>query len=333
MEVTMAKNIAISAMKCKQNNQTFYTTVLSSKDLKEICFISRRNEDGDKGFQRLLNKSRAKDIAKYLDEKKGVIPSSIILSAQSNVKLTFDEDGSELIFPRVKDSFLVIDGQHRLFGLFESKNNYKIPVIIFNNLKSSEEVSLFIDINTTQKGVPSALLLDIKQLAGRETKIEEMQRELFDMLNDQPSPMTGLLSASKSAVGKISRAAFNEATETIFKTGPLSEQRDIRIVYKGVKNYLTAIEHVFKISKAEGAKLTKAIIFKAVFEIFTEVLNRSLQEKGDVKVESLKEILEPLAVLEYDNYTGSNKATLNRVISDMRYELNKYRESLSEDMF
>ncbi|MFS0788644.1 DGQHR domain-containing protein [Shouchella sp. 1P09AA] len=329
----MAKNIVVPAIECKQNNNTFYTTIMTSDDLKEVCFITRRNEDNDKGFQRLLNKSRAKDIARYLDEKKGTIPSSIILSAQNNVRITFDDDDSELIFPRVKDSFLVIDGQHRLFGLFESSKNYKIPVIIFNNLKSSEEVSLFIDINTTQKGVPSALLLDIKQLAGRETKIEEMQRELFDMLNQKRSPMTGLLSASKSASGKISRAAFNEATEVIFKAGPLSEHRDINIVFKGVNNYLTAIEHVFKISKAEGAKLTKATIFKAVFEIFNEVLNRSLQEKGDVKIDSLKEILEPLAVLEYDNYTGSNKATLNRIISDMRYELNKYRESLSEDMF
>lgn len=329
----MATKISVSAIECKQNNQTFYSTVLNSEDLKEICVITRRNEDHDKGFQRLLNKSRAKDIAKYLDEKKGVIPSSIILSAQSNTKILYDKEKSNIVFPKVKDSFLVIDGQHRLFGLFEAKNSYNIPVIIFNNLKSSDEVSLFIDINTTQKGVPSALLLDIKQLAGRETKIEELQRELFDLLNNNPSPMTGLLSPSKSTVGKISRAAFNESTSVIFQTGPLSEQRDIEIIYKGVKNYLTAVEHTFKISKSEEAKLTKAILFKAVFQIFNEVLNRSLQETGNVKVESLKKYLEPIAVLEYDNYTGSNRATLNRVISDMRYELNKYGDTLSEDMF
>ena len=192
---------------------------------------------------------------------------------------------------------------------------------------------MFIDINTTQKGVPSALLLDIKQLAGTETKVEEMQRELFDMLNNQPSPMRGLLSPAKSTVGKISRSAFNDATSTIFKEGPLSEHRDIQIVYKGVKNYLTAIDYVFKLSKSKDAKLTKAILFKSVFTICNEVLHRSLQEKGNVKVESLKEILEPLAILDYENYTGSNKATINRVISDMRNELNKYRDSLSEDMF
>lgn len=329
----MAKKISVPAIECRQNKQLFYSTVLNSEDLKDICVITRRSEDGDKGFQRLLNKSRAKDIAKYLDEKDGVIPSSIILSAQSNTKISYNNENSRIMFPKVKDSFLVIDGQHRLFGLFEAKNSYSIPVIIFSDLKSSEEVSLFIDINTTQKGVPSALLLDIKQLAGRETKIEELQRELFDLLNKEPSPMTGLLSPSKSAVGKISRSAFNESTAVIFQTGPLSEQRDIRIIYKGVKNYLIAIEYTFKISKAEGAKLTKAILFKAVFEIFNEVLNRSLQETGNVKVESLKKYLEPISALEYDNYTGSNKATLNRVISDMRYELNKYGDTLSEDMF
>ena len=38
----MATKISVSAIECKQNNQTFYSTVLNSEDLKEICVITRR---------------------------------------------------------------------------------------------------------------------------------------------------------------------------------------------------------------------------------------------------------------------------------------------------
>jgi DNA sulfur modification protein DndB len=326
----MSRVISVPALECKQNNQVFYTSIINSKVLKEVCFISRRDEDKKRGFQRLLNTGRAKAIAKYLDENKGVIPSAIILSAQDKAKLNYDKENLRLTFSVVKDSFLVIDGQHRLYGLVEAKNNYDMPVVIFTNLNSSAEVSLFIDINTTQKGVPSALLLDIKQLAGRETKLEELQRELFDLLN-KDSVLAGLLSASRSVPGKISRTSFNEATKVIFQNGPLSEQ-SIDIMHKALKNYLSAAEYVFKLSKSPNARLNKTVLFKALCEIFNEVANRCIQEKGNLKTESLIEIMEPISTINFDAYTGSNKATLQRIVADMRYELNKYA-SVSEEMF
>ena len=68
--------ISISAIKCEQNSIVFYIAALSSSVLKEMCFVSRKKEEPIKGFQRLLNKKRAKDIANYLDHAKGVIPSA-----------------------------------------------------------------------------------------------------------------------------------------------------------------------------------------------------------------------------------------------------------------
>lgn len=329
-EEQMPKTIALNAIECHQNNRTFYSLIINSKILREVCFISRREEDNKKGFQRLLNESRAKDIARYLDQEKGVIPSALILSAQDKTKLSFDKQSSKLMFSIVKDSFLVIDGQHRLFGLMQANEDYDMPVIVFTNLNSAAEVNLFIDINTTQKGVPSALLLDIKQLAGKETKLEELQRELFDLLNSD-SAIAGLLSPNKSTSGKISRTAFNEATKNVFESGPVSDQ-SIDIVYKAVKNYLAAAEYAFMLSKSQNARLTKAVIFKALFTIFGEVTNRCLQDFGNLKKDSLMDIMEPISRIDYDDYTGTNKATIQRIVTDMRYELNKHT-TVNEDMF
>lgn len=318
------------ALECIQNKRRFYSTVISSQDLKEICFVSRRDEDPKKGFQRLLNKNRASKISDYLDKNKGVIPSAVILSAQDNIKIKYSKKTKKLAFEIYPESFLIIDGQHRLYGLYEAREYYDIPVIIFTDLSTTDEVNLFIDINTTQKGVPSALLLDIKELAAKETKVEEKQRILFKAL-EQESPLTGYLSSSKSITGKISRSAFNEATECIFTNGPLCKE-SMKILTLGVKNYLIAVESVFEETESQQARINKTVIFKALFQVFNEISTRSLQESGNLKVESLYEVLKPISLLDYDQYTGTNKATVNKIVADMRSELSR-KITVSEDMF
>ena len=230
---------------------------------------------------------------------------------------------------------MVLDGQHRLFGLLKAKGKYKIPVIIFNHLDSTAEVNLFIDINTTQKGVPTTLLLDIKNLSGRETKKEDRQRHLFDELNKN-SVLAGLMSPAKSQVGKITRVSFNQSTSEIFDSG-FFQDKDNATILKGVQNYLEAAEKVLKQSKAERAKLTNSLFFKSVFAVFNEVIDKSLKDSGDLKAESLFNTLEPIAKINFDSYTGNSHATFSKVVSEMRKELNeydrKYNDLNSKDLF
>ena len=331
----MSKTVRFKTLECTQNDKTFYVSVLPNDVLKSICFVSRRDEDSEKGFQRTLNESRAKDIARYLDELKGIIPSALILSAQDNARFAIDSNKNEISFFTSPNSFMVLDGQHRLYGLLKSTKKYVIPVIIFNKLNTTQEVNLFIDINTTQKGVPTTLLLDIKNLSGRETKKEDRQRQLFDRLN-QESVMAGLLSPSKSQVGKITRVSFNQSTNDIFESG-FFQDKDNETIFKGVKNYLEAAEKVFKRSKSDKAKLTNATFFRSLFAVFHEVVDKALKDYSDLKVESFTNVLEPISKLNFDSYTGTSNATFNKVVSDMRKELNEYERRYnnlnSQDLF
>lgn len=321
---------SISAIQCIQNGRKFILGVMSSADLKEMCFVSRKKEDPKKGFQRLLSEKRAKDIANYLDLEKGIIPSALIVSAQENAKMRFDSNTNKASFDRTKDSLMVIDGQHRLFGLIRANNDYNIPVVIFNSLTTSEEVKLFIDINTTQKGVPTALILDIKSQAGTETKLEERQRYLFDQIN-KDSVLAGFLLPNESKSGKISRTVFNTSTKAIFENGPLAQYNN-EIIYKTVKNYLEAMEFVFKMSGKESAKLNKTIFFKAAMGIFNDSCEKCLIINKNLKVESLIEYLSALKYLNFDEYIGTNKTTENKLISDMK-ELLREPISVEEGMF
>ena len=77
-------------------------------------------------------------------------------------------------------SFLVLDGQHRVYGFSLAETALRVPVVIYSGLTPTEEARLFIDINTKQRQVPNELLLDIKQLAEREDGRESLLREIFD---------------------------------------------------------------------------------------------------------------------------------------------------------
>lgn len=141
--------------------------------LARTCFVTRREEDPKSGFQRTLEVKRAHEIASYIDSGLGTIPNSIVLSAQPDAGLKI-LGGKTLEFNDAPKAFLVLDGQHRVYGFSLAKTELRVPVVIYDNLTRIEETRLFIDINTTQRPVPSALLLDIRKLAEYQDEAEKL---------------------------------------------------------------------------------------------------------------------------------------------------------------
>jgi DGQHR domain-containing protein len=186
-----------------QGIHRFYSLTLYSDVLAKICFVTTREEDPSMGFQRVLDKKRAQEIADYIDSG-GTIPNSIVLSAQPDAELEIIRKGKIISFFERPKSFLVLDGQHRIYGFSLAKTKQRVPVVIYNNLTRQEESRLFIDINTKQRPVPNELLLDIKKLAERETDTEQLLREIFDLFNQSTnSPLLGLLSPIEKGATSI----------------------------------------------------------------------------------------------------------------------------------
>lgn len=326
MEIELIK---IKALKCTQNEVSFYISNINSKILKDLCYVTRREEDPNEGFQRLLNNNKAKAITKYLDTEKKHIPTALILSAQEDTNFKFNEKTNEISFEDKKESFLIIDGQHRLYGLSQCKESYDFPVVIYSELEKSEEVNLFIDINTTQKGVPTALILDIKNLAGSETSKEEKMRFIFNKLNEK-SILSGMLSPSKSANNKISRALFNESLSSIIDVEPLKGKTP-EIIFNAMNNYYTAFDYILNKSGSKS-KITNASLFKAICNIFPDIATRSLREFGNLKVDSVLSITEDISNIDFSQFKGSGNAVVASISKEMKSIINK-TISLSSECF
>jgi DGQHR domain-containing protein len=314
-----------------QNDQRFFFTTIPVSALFPYCFVSRRNEDPKIGFQRRLNVGRAEDIAKYLNDGAGSIPTNIVLSAQEDSGIAYNNRSKILGYPGTPGSFLVLDGQHRLFGYhicFEKfKKDLRVPISVYVGLTRAEEARLFIDINTTQIGVPSALLLDIKQVAEIESTSEQVLRGLFDTLNsDDNSPLRKLLSPSKSIVGKISRVTFNKAMMPVIRANvwPNTSKKS---QYQLLLNFLRAVSEVLD----DRTVLTKSAFIESIFDIFDDVIQTSIAKHSNAKESSIKEVLQPLSSVDFLSISSKGKSTKATYLEAIKNALKK-SVSISDSM-
>ena len=296
------------ALQMVQNEQRFFFVTMPVKDIFPYCYVASRLEDPIEGFQRTLSQERADDIARYLDQSNGSIPTNIVLSAQPEANLNYLSKSKLVRYRRVPRAFLILDGQHRMYGYGRTKKEHRVPVAIYEGLTRQEEAALFISINTTQRGVPAALLLDIKQVAQQETESEATLRRMFDFLSTDPtSPFVGLLSPSQSSKGKISRVTFNRGVSEIISSPIMSRlSEDKRFLL--LRSYFRAIEH----SLANPTLLRKAAYFEAFCGLFIDITRLSLSRHNDLKEQSLVSVLYPLKNVDLENLLTGGRTSITK---------------------
>lgn len=260
-----------------QGKHQFYTLTIPSEILAATCKVTTRKEDPKIGFQRELDIKRAQDIAYYIDKDVGTIPSSIVLSAQDVANLAIVGRGKTMEFTNAPGAFLILDGQHRVYGFSLAKTSLRVPVVIYNGLSRKEETRLFIDINTKQKPVPSQLLLDIKQLADIESESEEILRDIFDaFVEKKSSALAGFMAPSESAKNKITRVTFNQSVKPLLN---MFSGREPDEIYKILNAYLKAVS-VEITKKTSTPLLARPVVFRAFVGIFRPVAQRVVDKHG-----------------------------------------------------
>ena len=162
----MPKVITIAASKVRQGALVLYTTSIKVSNLVSEGFYSVETLDpdnlNDRGYQRLLNKARAKRLADYIvrgqDSQDAFLPTSVFLATDKSIE--FDSITNTIAIDIGKvGPFSVVDGQHRLEGLKMAAEkdsrvlDFEVPVNIAINLPNIAQMCHFLIVNTTQKSV------------------------------------------------------------------------------------------------------------------------------------------------------------------------------------
>ncbi len=294
-------------------NVEVYLTAMTAREIFSVSKVSRVDENREHGYQRHLNENRARSIAEYLDSG-NVIPGAIILSAQEGTHVTFDQESGKLSLDLGNSALFVIDGQHRLYGSHMAESNVILPVCIFNGLDQRAEVQYFIDINSTQKGVPKTLRIELmKFLSDEEDSLDTIRSRLFQDLGESPdSPLFDRTSAIASARGKVSLVPFKEALDPHL-VGDILSQFSFADKKKLIINYLSAAKAVLEDIEGNDDRLTTSAFFQALFKVFEKVCRMALMHYKNYSTYSMKQVLDGIKHIDFSRHSGSNQAAINEM--------------------
>ena len=162
--------LRIAAAQVRQGELVLYATSIKVRDLVAPGFYNVETLDpddtNDKGYQRLLNKARAKKLADYIvkgqDSRDAFLPTSVFLATHKGIPFDSTTNSIEIDISAV-GPFSVVDGQHRLEGLKMAAEkddrvlDFDVPVNIAINLAKIAQMCHFLIVNTTQKSVDKSV--------------------------------------------------------------------------------------------------------------------------------------------------------------------------------
>lgn len=327
------KVITRPAAKVKQGALTLYTTSLQVRDLLMPNFYSVEaldpDDPNDRGYQRLLNKARAKKLADYIvagqDTQDAFLPTSIFMATDKNIPFNTGNNSIDIDITQT-GAFSVVDGQHRVEGLRMAAErdprvlDFEVPVNIAINLSKIAQMCHFLIVNTTQRSVEQGVEQRIYARLTRALELEddiphlpkwirntvgkgedEKALKYVDYLNSTPgSPWKDKIDMAnkEDRTGSISQKSFVKAIKkyVLVADNPVvSKSEDIQI---GIfLNYWKAITNIIGIDEP-------TVLFKyngvELFCKFSVPFYHKMINMPDFKVSTMQSVLQNT----FDNIEG-----------------------------
>lgn len=312
----------IPAIEGKMGGYTYYSFSIEPAKLLKFSYVLHRNEvhrNNMPSYQRLIKKSRLDEIFNFI-ENEGFFPNSIVININSSNDLKFEYKSVKeanqlsrigmLYLPQMYKSIFIIDGQHRLYGYSDSKyaTTNTIPVVAFVNLKKSDQIRLFMEINENQKPVTKNLrnTLNADLLWDSDSPIDQNEALCIKIGIQLGIDITSSLK-DKIIIGEVNDSAIKCITlDTIrlellnsrmisqfdknfkMKTKGIFDTDDIETTYQVIFNYINSCFNYISVGLDEDWKLGKSgsltinVGVSAMIKIFDDILQEVFKQSPDL---------------------------------------------------
>lgn len=233
------EGVTVPAIRGTLGGNRFYAFVATPEQLLKIAFVNHRalnDPEGAPAYQRLIQKTRLKQIAKFLGGG-GYFPNSILVNFKDKPRfdLLENRDGwpvqfGTLYLPSKFKSAWIVDGQHRLYAygdMDKKRSTDHLIVVAFEKLADAAEANLFVTINHEQKRVPKNLLVELEgELKWGSTdpkeRIGAIASRLWALLNgDNGSPFYGKIATPGLKQGNDVPLTMPEVKQALVQSGLL----------------------------------------------------------------------------------------------------------------
>jgi len=196
---------------------------LDAYTLRDLSTVSRI-ADQEKGYQRIINGSKIAAIRRFVEIPEAILPTGIVLATGDKadfIKITnriaigdSNQIWSAILEVKQSDTykpFLIIDGQHRLFGVISSKiTPYPVPVTLLLGSSKLVQMAHFEIINNKATRIPAAHL-------------NELRAMMFDLSSEDETKLNSLL-------GQLGVTSLNASALVSELNGP-------QMIFEGILDF------------------------------------------------------------------------------------------------
>lgn len=289
------RELRFTALRATQPIGDLYFAVMSSADVGLIAYfdvrrvlVQERDVERYLGIQRPLHPKRVADLQKYVNFSDATFPTAIILAIDDNYA-TYDpakmeltvrnyREGEDRPSTNIRRIARVIDGQHRIEGLYSFKGKtFEVPVTIFVGSDISDQAYVFATVNLEQTKVNRSLTYDLFELAKTHSPQRTCHNIAVALDSDARSPFYKRIKrlgvATVGRIGeKLTQAQFVENLLPYISKDP---KQDRDILLNGGKlekvDLKVARKFIFRNMFIDGRDLD---ITQVIFNYFSAVQQR-----------------------------------------------------------
>ena len=257
----------------------------------EVASFIAGIEKSEKGFQRLLNRQKVKQIVNFFETaaSQPVIPGTILLFTDERLRFDAVDSGSTGNLAGPKGKFLIIDGQHRLAGLHfytakhpEQGDRIEVPCIVFDGATADFATEMFVIINSTHTKINKSHLVDLYEKVSWTSPEKKFSAKLVNLLYESDdSPLqyriNRLGGRSRQEKWILQSDLFNEFNKLVQSHQKMCEERfQMRAdrAYPLVRDYFKAVRNVMNgvWGKNDKFMFTRDVTLKALVRVLNDML-------------------------------------------------------------
>ncbi len=305
------------ATRIKQKEGTFYFVAYKAIDLlAKVRFTSRYYFEGEeigqskisqhdevaqfisgiehseKGFQRVLNRQKIKQIVNFYETvlSQPMIPGTVLLFTDETLRFQKAGESESIGYlsePRGK--YLVIDGQHRLAGLhfFRAKHSdqtaqVEVPCLLFDGRSGDFATEMFVIINSTHTRINRSHLVDLYEKVSWESPEKKFAARVVNLLySEGDSPLqykiNRLGGRSKQEKWILQSEVFNEMLKVVTAHKRWMESQfgmKADRCYALVRDYLKGVKDVMAEiwGRNDRYTFTRDVTLKALIRVLDDLI-------------------------------------------------------------
>lgn len=277
-------------------------------------------ERSEKGFQRLLNRQKIKQIVNFYETvvAQPMIPGTVLLFTDETLRFQRageNESVGHLSEPRGK--YLIIDGQHRLAGLhfFQKRHpdqidKVEVPCVLFDGRSGEFATEMFVIINSTHTRINRSHLVDLYEKVSWESPEKKFSAKVVNLLyGEADSPLqykiNRLGGRSRQEKWVLQSELFNELLKVVTAHKRWMESHlgmKAERCYALVRDYLKGVKEIMEDVWGQNDRymFTRDVTLKALIRVLDDIIvDRKLMSDWETQRshKPFAELLKPWASL------------------------------------